>query len=373
MTELADDRRETFSRKMLDILNYGSLNLAMGIGYNLGLFDVLDTFDSPENIETIAKKSGLNNRYIKEWLGIMVTGQILELSKDETGENLYFLPKEHADFLAKRSGNSNMGIYTQEIPLLTDCAFEPVINGFKTGKGVPYSCYPKFQAFMTELSNAKHEQVLVDKFLPSIQNSRLVEQLKKGIRVCDLGCGQGVAINLMAQAFPKSSFIGIDFDEKAVKTAQNAAKEKSLKNAAFMVRDAALLEKDKGLKNFFNFITAFDSIHDQTKPLEALKGIYNMLCPGGIFSMIDIASETDHADNADHFMGPFLYTVSLMHCMPVGLAGKGTDPDPNSGAGLGMMWGREKALELLNQAGFEDVEVSTIPDDAFNLNYLCRK
>ena len=365
MTEIADTRREAFSQKMIDILNYGSLNLAMGIGYSLGLFDILDTFDSPENIETIAEKSGLNSRYIKEWLGIMVTGQIIELSKDENKKNLYFLPKEHADFLTKRSGNSNMGVYTQEIPLLTNCAFDPVIQGFKTGEGVPYSCYPRFQAFMAELSNAKHEQILVNKFLPSIKNGSLVEQLKKGIRVCDLGCGEGVAIILMAQAFPKTSFIGIDFDENAVKTAQKSAKEKGLKNAAFMVRDAALLKNDSGLKNFFNFITAFDAIHDQTKPLEALKSIYHMLCPNGIFSMIDIASETDHSDNTDHFMGPFLYTVSLMHCMPVGLTDKGT--------GLGMMWGKEKALELLKQAGFKDVDVSTLPDDSFNLNYLCRK
>jgi len=370
MTESANTRREAFSQKMVDILNYGALNLAMGIGYRLGLFDVLDTFNSPESIEKIAEKSGLNNRYIKEWLGIMVTGRIIEIikdenSKDKNNDNLYFLPKEHADFLTKRSGNSNMGVYTQEIPLLTNCAFESVLKGFQTGDGVPYSRYPKFQQFMTELGNAKHEQVLVDKFLPSIDNGSLVEQFKKGIRVCDLGCGQGVAINLMAEAFSKTSFIGIDFDEGAIKTAQKSAKEKGLKNAAFMVRDAALLEKDSGLKNFFNFITAFDSIHDQTKPLAALKGVYHMLSADGIFSMIDIASETDHADNADHFMGPFLYTVSLMHCMPVGLADKGT--------GLGMMWGREKALELLKQAGFEDVRVSNLPDDSFNLNYLCRK
>ncbi|QTA81626.1 SAM-dependent methyltransferase domain-containing protein [Desulfonema limicola] len=365
MTGLINSKREAFSRKMVDILNFGSLNLALGIGYRLGLFDILDNFDSPENIDRIAEESGLNKRYIKEWLGIMVTGRIIELSKDENKENLYFLPREHGDFLAKRSGSSNMGVYTQEIPLLTSCAFEPVLKGFKTGEGVPFSFYPEFQAFMTELSNAKHEQVLVDKFLPSINNGSLVEQLKKGIRVCDLGCGEGAALNLMAKAFPKSSFIGIDLHEQAVKTAQDSAREKGLKNAAFMVRDAALLEKDPGLKGFFDFITAFDSIHDQTKPLDALKGIYHMLRPDGIFSMVDIASKTDHADNMDHFMGPFLYTVSLMHCMPVGLSDQGT--------GLGMMWGREKALELLKQAGFENITISALPDDAFNLNYLCKK
>ena len=64
-------------------------------------------------------------------------------------------------------------------------------------------------------------------------------------------------------------------------------------------------------------------------------------------------------------MGPFLYTVSLMHCMPVGLVG--------GGAGLGMMWGRQKAVQMLNEAGFKTVQVLDIPEDPFNLHFLCRK
>ena len=64
-------------------------------------------------------------------------------------------------------------------------------------------------------------------------------------------------------------------------------------------------------------------------------------------------------------MGPFLYTVSLMHCMPVGLV--------NGGTGLGMMWGRQRAVEMLNEAGFHRVQVLDIPDDPFNLHYLCKK
>ena len=81
--------------------------------------------------------------------------------------------------------------------------------------------------------------------------------------------------------------------------------------------------------------------------------------------MIDIAANSNLADNAAHPMGPFLYTVSLMHCMPVGLVDGGT--------GLGMMWGREKAVEMLNRAGFQQVQVLEMADDAFNLHFFCRK
>jgi SAM-dependent methyltransferase len=115
----------------------------------------------------------------------------------------------------------------------------------------------------------------------------------------------------------------------------------------------------------FDYVTAFDAIHDQTRPLAALMGVYHILAPGGVFSMIDIAAETDVHANIGHPMGPFLYTVSMMHCMPVGLMDGGT--------GLGMMWGRQQAVKLLRKAGFSDISVEAIPEDAFNDHFLCRK
>ena len=163
------DRQQPFSEKMVDILNYGALNLAMAIGYRNRLFDAMDTFDSPQPLSALAERSGLNARYVREWLGVMVCGGIVELSRDAGGQDLFHLPKAHADVITRRAGNANLGVYTQEIPLLTSCAFDAVAEGFRTGQGVPYSNYPGFQRFMTELADAKHRQVLVDVFMPSAE------------------------------------------------------------------------------------------------------------------------------------------------------------------------------------------------------------
>ncbi len=365
MTKDASLKRDEFSKKMVDILNNGALNISISIGYRTGLFDVMDEMEKPATYGEIAEKSGLSARYIKEWLGVMCTGKIVELGENENGDATYFLPKEHGDFLTRRSKDLNLGVYTKEIPLLTSCALEEVMDGFYTGEGVSFSMYPRFQAFMTELANAKHKKMLVNKFLPSVDGGRLIKRLKAGIKVCDLGCGEGVAVNLMAEAFPDSSFTGIDIDAYGIETARKYAQKKDLVNASFEIRDAAVLQKDPEFKERFDYITAFDAIHDQKEPLEALKSIRYMLADNGIFSMIDIASHTDHKDNADHPMGPFLYTVSLLHCMPVGLYG--------GGAGLGMMWGRELAAKMLKQAGFSDVHIENMPDDPFNLHYFCRR
>ena len=364
MSGVSKDNRP-FSRKLTDILNYGALNLAMGLGYRTRLFDVMDTFDAPQPVSIIAKNAGLHERYVLEWLGVMVTGGIVDHFRDEAGQGLFRLPKDHADLLTRRAGNENMGVYTQEIPLLTSTVFEAVENGFRTGEGIPYPMYTGFQHFMGQLADAKHRQVLVSRFLPSVEDGEMVKKLQAGISVCDIGCAEGCALMLMAEAFPKSCFFGIDISEKVLEKAKSVAAEKHLTNIAFQNMDAACLKQDQQLREKFDYVLAFDAIHDQTNPVKALEGIYAIIKDNGIFSMVDIAASSDLSKNMDHPMGMFLYTVSLMHCMPVGLA--------DGGAGLGMMWGREKAVEMIENAGFRQVEVKEIPEDPFNLHFFCRK
>jgi len=355
----------SFSEKMIDILNYGAINLAMAIGYRTGLFDVMDAFDSPRTIGDICDRAALNPRYVQEWLGVMTTAEIVELSQAESGENQYYLPKSCGDMITRRAGNSNLGVYTQEIPLLTACAMEAVTGGFTTGEGVSYDHYPKFQAFMSQLANAKHCEILVNKFLPAVDNGRIIARLASGIQVCDLGCAEGVAVILMAKAFPQSHFVGIDISSGAIDEARRQARRQKIENLDFWMLDAADLKNKKELEGLFDYVTAFDAIHDQTRPLDVLRGVNHILTPEGRFSMVDIAANSNLADNLAHPMGPFLYTVSLMHCMPVGLVGRGT--------GLGMMWGREKAVEMLKDARFQRVQVLEMPEDPFNLHFFCCK
>ncbi len=215
---------------------------------------------------------------------------------------------------------------------------------------------------MEQLADAKHRDVLVQTFLPSVMDGEMLRRLKDGISVCDIGCAEGVALEVMAQAFPDSQFTGTDISEESLNNARKRVAELGLNNISFQLQDAA---GDEVEPQQYDYITAFDSIHDQTRPFEALRNIHKMLRGGGVFSMIDIKAGSSVAGNMDHPMGAFLYTVSLMHCMPVGLM--------NGGAGLGMMWGREKAVSMCRDAGFSRVEVNDIPEDGFNSHYLCFK
>ena len=353
-----------FSEKMIEILNHGALNLALALGYRNRIFDLMDELNHPSTLAEIAAATGLRERYLREWMGIMVSGGIVELLPSDTEADRFLLPAEHADVLTRRAGSGNLGVYAQEIPLLTSCALDAVDRDMRIGAGVPFSEYPDFQRFMAELSDAKLEKDLLDTFLPAVDQGRLFPRLQEGIRVCDLGCGHGVAVNLMARAFPRSRFTGIDNHGQAIDQARDQAGRLGLDNADFAALDAALLSADPAWAERFDYVFAFDAIHDQSHPLEALKGVRFMLAPGGLFSMVDIMAGSNLADNRNHPMGPFLYTVSLMHCLPLGLN--------DQGRGLGMMWGQEQALALLSEAGFDDIAVQEMEHDPFNIHYLCR-
>ncbi len=136
MGEKNGENGNDFAAKMTDILNYGALNLAMAIGYRARLFDVMDALDGPRTASDIASGAGLNARYVEEWLGVMASGGVVEMSRDEEGRDCFLLPKAHGDLLARRAEQNNLGVYTQEIPLLTTCAMEAVLDGFRTGRGV---------------------------------------------------------------------------------------------------------------------------------------------------------------------------------------------------------------------------------------------
>lgn len=113
-----------------------------------------------------------------------------------------------------------------------------------------------------------------------------------------------------------------------------------------------------------DLVTTFDAVHDQARPLAMLRGIRRALREDGVYLMQDIHAASDVAGNVGHPLGALLYTVSLFHCMPVSLA--------QGGEGLGTMWGRECAEELLGEAGFSSIDVRQLPHDVMNDYYVVR-
>ncbi len=347
-------KSEAFAERFLEVLNSSALALMTSIGHQVGLFDAIAGLP-PSTSRQIADATGLNERYVREWLGAMTTGRFIE---HDATDDTYWIPPEHSAWLTRAAGLDNLALQTQYIPLLGQVE-KAIIECFRNGGGVPYSAYPGFQKIMAEESGAVHDAALVETILPLVDG--LPDRLRAGADVADVGCGRGHAVNLMAQGFPASRFCGYDFSEEGISTARAEAEEMGLTNARFEVRDVTTL----GVSSEFDLITAFDAIHDQAQPASALRSIADALRPDGTFLMVDIHASSNVSENLDHPLAPFLYTISCMHCMTVSLALDGT--------GLGTMWGEQTARLMLAEAGFESVEVKRIDGDIINDYFIARR
>ncbi|MFC9772693.1 MULTISPECIES: class I SAM-dependent methyltransferase [unclassified Pseudarthrobacter] len=337
------------AERLMGILNDGSAAVLISIGHQAGLFDVLAGLP-PATSAQIADAAGLNERYVREWLGGLVTAGIIGY---EPASEAYVLQPAYVPSMTG-TGVDNLARTLTFVTLMGEVAGK-VAARFRTGGGLQYGEYPGFVQIQAADSAAVHDYSLVDVILPL---SGRVADLRSGIRVADVGCGAGHAVNLMAQAFPASTFVGYDFLAEALEAGRDEALRLGLSNVRFELRDAAALD----LREELDLVTVFDAVHDQAHPAAVLRNIRRALKPGGTFLMVDIKASSALEDNVGLPWAAFLYAISTTHCMSVSLA--------QDGDGLGTVWGVQLAEAMLRDAGFRDVEVLDLAEDPFNAYFV---
>lgn len=346
------EKAEAFAGQMILTINAGALSTMISVGHRTGLFDVMDTLE-PSTSAEIASCAGLKERYVREWLGAMVSGEIVDYNPtDQT----YYLSPEKAIFLTRKSNEKNMATITSMLNVWSQVE-DQVVNSFRNGGGVNYSEYTRFHEVMGEISQANVGTNLIDKVLPQFET--LLNRLESGINVLDIGCGDGQVLMALAHSFPNSQFVGIDICKEPIDIARSKAERFGLDNLIFTSND--LLEYTPG--NKFDLITAFDVIHDLAFPDQVLQRVRAWLEDKGQFLMMDINASSHLEQNKENPFATFLYTASTMHCMTVSLA--------QGGMGLGTVWGKEKAIEMLNDAGFSQLDIKNFEHDLLNNYFLC--
>jgi ubiquinone/menaquinone biosynthesis C-methylase UbiE len=355
--EYNETRAEKFAGTLIDTLNKSALSYMISIGHRSGLFDTMSNMSFATSTE-IADQANLNERYVREWLGAMVTGGIVDYSAET---RTYHLPAEHVAFLTRKAGADNISVFMQYAAVMGEVEND-ILKCFREGGGVPYSKYHRFHEVMAEDSGQSVLSSLESHILPLVPD--ITGRLKAGIQVLDVGCGSGRIINKLASLFPASYFTGMDLSQEAIRNAKKEASEAGIKNSEFIVHDLSDFHETAPKKRF-DLITSFDAIHDQGKPLNVLKGIYRALKDDGIYLMQDISGTSNLEEDKNHPIGPFLYTISCMHCMTVSLA--------QDGEGLGAMWGEALTREYLKKAGFTHVQTNKLEHDIQNNWYVVRK
>jgi ubiquinone/menaquinone biosynthesis C-methylase UbiE len=337
-----------FAAHLTAAMTGSALTMLIGVGHRTGLLAAAAR--GPATSAGLAERAGLQERYVREWLGAMVTGGVFTYDGRE-----YTFPPQHAKFLLGETASNLMP------SLLTLSAFTGILpdleRAFVEGGGVPRSAYgPHLETLGAKTGDSwKHvyREHLVDGFFGAVPG--LKERLTAGARVLDLGCGTGNAVAVAARAFPASRFTGLDINAGVVEQ----AREHRLPNTGFVVGDAARLSADPP----YDVITAFDAIHDQDRPDVVLRRIREALAPDGLFFMVDTNFSSHLEKNVGNPLAALTYSISLMYCTTTSLA--------EGGAALGAVWGTEKASEMLADAGFRHVEVLESPRPQ-NCIYACR-
>jgi len=351
---LDQEAAEAFAERIGEIVNSGAVSVMLSVGHRTGILDTLATLP-PSTSARIAEAAALSERYVREWLAVMVSAGIVDYAPKG---QLYDLPDERAACLTRGAPLGNFAVYAQFIPM-SGAVQDRIVECFKTGEGTRYDEYPCFHTIMAEDSGQNVVGQLFDVVLPLADG--LSARLKAGIDVLDAGCGAGGTLAALAKRYPASRFIGYDLCADVIVEARKTAEAAGLSNLRFEVRDLTGFDEPEA----YDLVTSFDAIHDQKDPQSVLTGIHGALRAGGLHLMQDIGGSALLENNREFPFAAFLYTASCMHCMPVSL-GQG-------GEGLGTMWGWETAERMLIAAGFDAPARHVLPHDPMNVWFVSRK
>lgn len=353
-TTTFEQTAEEFTGRVLgDTSATATLALSL-IGDRLGLFRSLAE-DGPAGSAEIARRTGTQERYVREWLaGMNAAGY---LTHDPT-DGRFHLPPAHRPTLVDEPGPSFLPGVQQELYGAL-VRLPEVIDAFRHGGGVPHESFPDDLHIGVDRFTAMwHQNLLTQVWIPAVPD--VLAKLRAGCRVADVGCGSGRALIRLAQEYPGVTTVGYDVHSPSIDRARALAAEAGVTDRVrFEVRDASL-----GLPEEYDVVTTFDVVHDAVDPQNLLRAIHDALAPDGIYLCLDI----NCADSVDENVGPvagLLYGFSVLYCMTCSLA--------HDGEGLGTMGLTPAVLSRYAQrAGFSGVTRVEI-DNPFNNLYDLRR
>ena len=316
----------------------------VALGVRLGLYLALRDA-GPVTSDDLAAKTGLQERWLLEWLRGQASGGVIEYQGDDKFE----LSPEVALLLADEENMMYLGGNFNALPRFMNTV-EPLKESFRTGIGLSWTDRDEEWVAGTEqLFRNWYRQQLVPVALPALDGT--LAKLSDGGKIADVGCGTGIALIEMAKAFPESDFHGYEISPNAIERAGVNMSEAGVSNLSFHNVASDPLPADAS----FDLITTFDCLHDMTHPQDAAAAISAAIHSDGVWLIVDINSAPTFEENLSNPAAPMFYALSVLSCMSSGLS----EPD---GAGLGTVGLPEpKMRELVEAAGFTRFRRLDIP------------
>jgi SAM-dependent methyltransferase len=325
---------EAFAGRMMGDLGAAVSASLVLLGDNLGLYKALATL-GPSTSADLAAATNLSERYVREWLSAQAASDYL--SYDATAGRFFMTPEQTAVFADEESPAFMAGGFEIVAAMVRD---EPKIEAaFRSGAGVGWhehhTClFRGVERFFRPGYNAN----LISAWIPALEGMQT--RLNDGALVADIGCGHGASTVLMAQAFPRSHFVGFDYHEPSIESAKKAAEAAGVADRTdFKVASA----KDYPGRDY-DMVTIFDALHDMGDPVGAASHIRETLKPDGTWMLVEPFANDDLADNLNP-VGRLFYSASTMICTPASLS-------QEVGLGLGAQAGERRLRDVVEQAGF---------------------
>lgn len=325
---------EAFIGQVVTDLSSALSGVLVNVGRKLGLYQAIADLGACTST-ALAEATGIRERYVREWLANQAAGGYVAYdAKTQT----YFLPPAQAMVLA-----------LDQSPVFMAPAFEvaasfwldedKIVETFRSGEGLGWHAHNHRLFCGTEsFFRTGYRAHLVSEWLPALDG--VVERLKRGARVADIGCGHGASTILMAQAFPKSSFVGIDYHDISIATARSRAAEQGVtSNTAFEVKSATEFDGEN-----FDLVCFMDCLHDLGDPVGALAQCRRALNPDGKVLLVEPYAGDRLEENLNP-IGRMYYAASAMACTPNSLS-------QEVGLGLGAQAGEERLRKVAREAGF---------------------
>ncbi|HEX2198844.1 MAG TPA: class I SAM-dependent methyltransferase [Burkholderiales bacterium] len=301
----------------------------------------------PMRLEDVIAASGLQARYVEEWLKGMASAGYLDYDPQA---RCYALSEEHAYFLASEGTDHFAGGMFEMVPVLLRVAPQ-VAEAFAKGGGVAFEEFgPQCVGALDLINRGQYEHRFTSYWLQALPEA--VAKLQAGGRMLDVGCGSGRVCAAFAQAFPSADITGIDPDPESIRRAKALGAR-----AAFKVATAGALLGER-----FDLITLCDCVHDLAEPAKTLREVHALLEPDGHLFIVE-PKAADRLEDNHNPVATMFYGFSIFHCMTQSLA--------RGGPGLGTCMGPAAAERLVREAGFTRFEVLPVKSQV-NLFYAAR-
>jgi len=321
------------------------------VGDQLGLYKRLA--DGPSDVETLARRTSTDPRYLREWLSAQAASGYVEY---DAATQLFSLSEEQAFALAEEGSPAFIpGAF--QVAVAQFKAIPKMMQAMRTGLGLGWHEHDASLFHGTErFFRPGYAANLVSRWIPALDG--VESKLTAGACVADVGCGHGASTIIMAQAFPASTFVGFDYHQPSVEHARKVAKEAGVGDRVRF--EIARAQDFSG--NGYDLVTMFDCLHDMGDPVGAAAHVRASLKPDGTWLIVEPFANDTLEDNLNP-VGRIYYSASTFICTPASRS-------QEVGACLGAQAGEARLREVVMKGGFNRFQRAT--ETSFNLVFEAR-